>query len=328
MRQPLQRFVEERQDRWQDLGALVTGAKGSVGRLDAPTVRHLGTLYRTAVADLAYARRAYPKDPVTLRLEELVGRSRPLVYGTVVERRSVAHFATTGYWQGVRARPWMLLVAALAMFLPAIGIGLWSHANPDDAGRVAQISPVTAGVADGPRDPDTQKLTDTGVNTALSAQIFTNNARVALAAFALGLTGGVLTLFSVAFNGAILGLVAGLSIEGGHGEALWRLIVPHGVLELSLLVVAAAAGLRVGWALVHPGHLTRAESLAREGRAAVEVALGSAALLVPCGVVEGFVTPRGLTLPYALAVGLGLGALYWAMVLWRGRPDLTAVPPT
>ena len=64
----------------------------------------------------------------------------------------------------------------------------------------------------------------------------------------------------------------------------------------------------------------RFEALAVEGRAGIELALGSAALLVPCGLVEGFVTPRGLSLSAALTVGFALGLAYWALVVWRGRP--------
>lgn len=66
----------------------------------------------------------------------------------------------------------------------------------------------------------------------MSTQIFTDGARVALIAFAGGLTGGVLTLFSLVFNGLLLGLVAGYAIHLGASDSIWRLIVPHGVLEL------------------------------------------------------------------------------------------------
>jgi uncharacterized membrane protein SpoIIM required for sporulation len=331
--QPLTTFVAGNQDAWTELGSIVDSGRGSVRRLEPATIRRLGRLYRHAVADLAYARRSYPHDRVTGELERLVARARPLLYGTVQERESIAHFATTGYWRRVRDRPVALAVAAIALIVPTLLVGVWSHGHPDEARRVAQISPLTSGVGErGPRDPDTQKVTDTGKNVGLSGGIFTNNARVALAAFAGGLTGGLLTLFSLVFNGLILGLVGGLVIKSGQGEVIWRLLVPHGVLELSLIIASGAAGLRLGWALVHPGHRTRAEALTAEGRPGIEVALGSAALLVPCGLVEGFVTPRGLSTPAALGVGLGLGALYWGLVFWRGRPapgagTLTAGPP-
>ncbi len=323
--QPLSAFVEDRRARWDELRALVEQSRGRVARLPPAAIRLLGRRYREAVADLALARRRFPHEAVTTSLDDLVRQARPLVYGTPTERGSVAHFVTTGYWRRVRERPVFLLIAAIALFGPTLAIGGWAHSHPTEARKVAQVSPLTANLADnGPRNPDTQKVTATGDNSGLSAQIFTNNARVALVAFAGALTGGVLTLVSLIFNGLLLGLVGGLSLNGGYGTAMFRLILPHGVLELSLITASGAAGFRTGWALLHPGHLTRMEALVSEGRAGIEIALGSAALLVPCGLVEGFVTPRGLTLPYAAAVGLTLGVAYWAMVWWRGRPPALA----
>lgn len=319
MARPLVDFVNQRTDRWAELDGLTTSAKGRVGRLAAGDVRRLGILYRETVADLATARRRFPDDPVTSRLDDLVRQARPLVYGTATERSSVLEFVTTGFWRRVVERPRFLALAAALLFGPALILGVWSHANPAAAHDVAQITPMTAGLGDGTgRNPDTDTITETGTNAAFSAQIFTNNVRVALAAFAGGLSAGVLTVFSLVFNGMIIGLVVGVSVQTGNGEAMWRLIVPHGALELSLITTAGAAGLRLGWALLHPRDLTRGQSLSAEARPCIELALGSAALLVPCGLVEGFVTPRGLDLGPALAVGLGLAATFWALVVWRG----------
>jgi uncharacterized membrane protein SpoIIM required for sporulation len=322
--EPLSQFVAERGDRWDRLEALTTRARGRVQRLAPAEISELGASYRGAVADLAYARQQYRADPVTRRLEVLVGDARPLVYGSVTERESVARFVTTGFWRRVAERPVYLVVSALLLFVPMGAMGFWSHANPRVAARVAQVSDLSAGVGEGEfRDPDTETITETGTNAGFSAAIFTNNARVALVAFAGGLTGGAMTVVSLLFNGLLVGLIAGLAVAGGNGEAFWRLVVPHGVLEMSLIVVAGAAGLRTGWALVHPGHRTRVEALAVEGRAGVEMALGAAALLVPTGFVEGFITPRGLDLVPAVVFGVGLAVVFWVLVLWRGRvqPD-------
>ena len=321
MSEPLPQFVQRRAPAWDELAALIDASKGRTGRLEPTAIRRLGVLYRQSAADLAQARRRLPGDPVTVRLEQLVRAARPLVYGNVKDRQSVGHFVTTGYWRRVRERPVFLLVAVLLTFVPALALNVWTNANPADAARVARASPMTAPLADGQgRDPDTQKVTDPVKNSAFAAQIFTNNARVALMAYAGGLTAGVLTIIVLIQNGAILGLAAGLTNQAGTGTSFWRLVAPHGVLEMSLIVVAGAAGLRTGWALLHPGHRTRAEALSVDGRAGVEIALGTAALLVPTGIVEGFITPRGLSLPIALAVGLTLGAVFWGLVLWRGRP--------
>ena len=94
------------------------------------------------------------------------------------------------------------------------------------------------------------------------------------------------------------------------------------MLELSCIAVAAAAGLRIGWALVEPGTLTRGESLRREARPAMELVLGTMPWLVLAGLVEGFVS--GST------GGLGGGdrrrrsgsaCVFWGLVAWRGRAE-------
>jgi uncharacterized membrane protein SpoIIM required for sporulation len=90
--------------------------------------------------------------------------------------------------------------------------------------------------------------------------------------------------------------------------------------------VAGAAGLRMGWAVVDPGRRRRRVALAEEARAGAELALGTAPWLVLAGVVEGFVTPAGLGVGPALAVGFGLAAVYWALAWRRGRPSVALTP--
>ena len=57
-------------------------------------------------------------------------------------------------------------------------------------------------------------------------------------------------------------------IRHDHGAQFWGLILPHGLLELTAVFVAGGVGLRLFWSWVEPGDLTRAQSLAREGRTA------------------------------------------------------------
>ena len=250
----LSAFVERGRPRWDELGALVEGAHGRVGRLPAPSVRILGRRYREAVADLAWPAAGSPTTPSPPRSTSW--SAGPGRWSTAPDRAGVGgplrHHRLLA--PGARTAGLFLLIAALALFGPTLAIGGWAHGHPTEATRVAQVSPISPlNLADnGPRDPDTDKVTATGTNTGLSAQIFTNNARVALVAFAGGLTGGVLTLVSLIFNGLLLGLVGGLSINGGYGSDMFRLILPHGVLELSLITASGAAGFRTGWAHAAP----------------------------------------------------------------------------
>src|SRR6478609_450224 len=53
-------FQAERADGWAELDGMLRHAGDRPERLGADGVRRLGALYRSAAADLAFARRAYP----------------------------------------------------------------------------------------------------------------------------------------------------------------------------------------------------------------------------------------------------------------------------
>jgi len=89
--------------------------------------------------------------------------------------------------------------------------------------------------------------------------------------------------------------------QGGH---FWGLLLPHGLLELTAVFVAAGVGLRLFWSWVEPGQLSRSQSLAHEGRTAGTVALGLVAVLLVSGLIEGFVTPSALPTWARLGIGL------------------------
>ncbi|HEX2047472.1 MAG TPA: stage II sporulation protein M [Acidimicrobiales bacterium] len=323
----LDAFIAQRRPSWDELDALLEAAKGRPERLGAQRMRRLGELYRGAAADLALARRRFPAEPTVPALEDLVGRAHAVVYGTSVRRESAREFLSHGYWRRIRERPALLAVSALLLFGPALVGGLWAWNDPGSAGALV---PSTSEAVARPRPEGSDLGLSRGERASFSAGIFTNNIRVTFAAVAGGISFGLLTAGVLLFNGALIGVVVGLGVAAGNGSVMLELIVPHGVLELSCIVVAGAAGLRIGWALVDPGRRPRGQALAAEARAAVELALGTALWLVVAGLTEGLVTPLGIGVGPALAVGLGLAAVYWALGwrLGRPRPAVTGGPGT
>jgi uncharacterized membrane protein SpoIIM required for sporulation len=316
----LEAFLAEREPEWDNLETALKRARGRPERLGAAGALDLGRGYRAAVADLALARRRYPGHPVVDRLERLVLAARQAVYGRRRPAGTLLGFATRRYWQLVAERPGMLGLAAAATFLPCVLAGLWALHDPGAAlGLVPGKFQAAAHV-------HVHKLPFGATTQAtLASSIFTNNIQVTFLAFAGGLLLGAGSLAVLAYNGATLGALGGVTLGAGNFSVFLRYIVPHGILELSCFVVAGAAGLRLGWALIDAGTLPRGESLRRAARPAVGMILGTAPCLVVAGLTEGFVTPRGLPLGAALAVGLLLGGGFWALVITRGRP-VTAAP--
>jgi uncharacterized membrane protein SpoIIM required for sporulation len=310
----LDRFVDEREAGWTSLQVLLREAGTKPERLGPAQLRRLGSLYRAAAADLAFARRAFPHDPVTRRLERLVIDARQVVYSDGGPRRSLRAFLSRGYWQRVRERPWALGAALLFLFGPMVLAAVWAI---DDPAAAIGVVPVEF---QGAVEPGAPGSFSAGDEAALSSQIFTNNIRVTFLVIAGGILAGLGTAAVSIFNGGFIGAIIGLTIENGSSGELFRFILPHGVLELSCIAVAATAGFRIGWALVDPGTLKRSESLRREARPAMELVLGTMPWLVLAGLVEGFVS-GDLGLTGALVVGVGLGALYWGLVIWRGGSE-------
>ena len=310
----LERFVARGQPGWTGLERAIASAGGRPERLGPTGIRELGRLYRAAAADLAVARRRWPGDPLTNKLEDLVLRARPLVYASEPGRENVLTFFTTTYWRRVAERPRLLLLAALLLFGPAVLAALWAINDP---GGALGLVPQEFRHAVQPRGGDLGL--PVSQQAAFASAIFTNNIRVTFLAFAGGIAAGLGTAFVLIYNGSFLGAVTGLAVGAGNGLLFVELVTAHGVLELSCIVVASAAGMRMGAALVRPGRMSRSKALVFEARESIAIILGTAPWLVLAGLIEGFVTPAGIGLEGVIGVGVSLGVVYWGLVLWRGR---------
>ncbi|MFV2039377.1 MAG: stage II sporulation protein M, partial [Acidimicrobiales bacterium] len=152
-----------------------------------------------------------------------------------------------------------------------------------------------------------------------STEVLVNNIQVSFLAFAAGIFFCVGTAYILAFNGANLGIAAGLFSNVGSSAVFWGLILPHGLLELSAVVVSGAAGLRLGWAIIAPGDQTRVQALAGEGRRSVIIILGLAVVFVFAGLIEGFVTPSSLSTPVRVGIGILAELAFVLYIVSRGR---------
>jgi uncharacterized membrane protein SpoIIM required for sporulation len=311
----LEGFTESRNADWHELERLVAEAGRRPERLGPRRVLRLGALYRASAADLATARRRFPGDPAVARLEALVGNARHLVYDTRGRRRSLLRFVATDYWQLIVERRRALGVAFLLVFGSAALAAVWGVHDP---GAATGVVPSAFRPALQPGHP--WRDMSAGDQAAFTTKVFTNNIGVTLAAFAGGITGGVLTVLALLYNGLLLGVVGGLMGQARNGRGFVDLVTAHGVLEISCILVAGAAGLSLGWALIVPGRRTRRAALQREARETVLLALGTAPWLVVAGIVEGNRANLAETgLGAVIGVGVTLGVVFWGLVLWRGR---------
>lgn len=155
-----------------------------------------------------------------------------------------------------------------------------------------------------------------------SFEVMINNIQVALFAFALGIAFGIGTVWMLAYNGFVFGALGYLAAAAGNGTLFVEAVAAHGVLELSCIVVAGIAGLRMANAVINPGTRLRRQLIIPEARAAALIAWGTALFLVLAGLIEGFVSRTGTSWLPSLLIGLMIGVPFWYMAYrhWDG-PD-------
>src|SRR5919108_1790754 len=256
----LDAFVRQRTPDWEELARLVAGAGHHPEKLGPGGVRRLGSTYRAAAADLALARRRWPGDPVTVRLEDLVGRARHLVYASESRSASLRHFLSRGYWRLVRERIGLVGLCWLLMIVPGALVGAWATSDPAAAARFLPGQFRGAG-----ENAGGDLGLSVGYQATLAGQILTNNIQVSFVAFAGGILAGVGTTLVLLYNGALIGGGGGPAMAAGRAGPFLSPGAPHGVLELSVIAVSGAAGFSVGWALIDPGRRSRRVALSLAG---------------------------------------------------------------
>jgi uncharacterized membrane protein SpoIIM required for sporulation len=309
-------FVARRQESWRDLEAGIRQARrGRLRGMSAEELERFGMLYRRTAGDLAIAARDFPGQPVTEYLNSLLTRAHPLLFrGPSPRLTRVVGFYAVELPRAVRAAR-RYLYASLGLFaLGALAGWLAVVLRPD---LVASLVPpqVLDGLAQGHLGNDALRQ----YAPALAAFIIQNNVLVSLVALVSGIGLGLPTAYLLASNGWMLGTLGAAVHQAGYDAGFWALIVPHGAIEISVIIIAGAAGLMIGDSLLRPGLLRRLDSLTRAAQRALVLALGAAPLLVIAGLIESFVTPSDLAGGAKLAVGAVTGVLMWSWLLLAGR---------
>ena len=310
------RFRADRAADWAALEALLDRAdKGSLRRLSDDDLVALPRLYRAAVSSLSVARATSLDADLVAYLEALSARAYFLVYGVRGGLGSRARrFALRDLPAAVRTLAAETSVAAALLVLgTVVGLVLVTR----DPGWYGSFVP--EGLAHG-RNPDatTASLRATLAGggdqslALLAGFLFTSNARVAIGAFALGFAAGVPTALLMLSTGTMVGAIVALFGGRGLGVELGGWLLIHGTTEIFAVVLAGAAGLRIGRAVIFPGALTRIAAAQAAGRQAATVMIGVAAMLFVAGLLEGFARQlvTGTGARYAIAAAM--------LALWLG----------
>ncbi len=292
----VERWLKTKRLSWQQLEDLLKRVDNrGLKSLDRQQLRELGRLYRATSADLSRARALKLSSEVQVYLNNLVVKAHNQVYQTHDDRfAGLWRFVCRGFPLLVQQYIVYVLVAFLLCVVP--GIGCYVEARRDVHFGQMEMAKGQALVPDElwhmieHKRMWTDSVQDN--SPAIASLIATNNIRVAIAAFALGMTFGLGTVFVLVSNGMHIGTVFGVCQYYGMADKLLAFIAAHGVLELSAIFISGGGGLLLAKSLLFPGQNSRADSLRLLARPAMQLFAGCIGLLLVAGSIEGFISPR------------------------------------
>lgn len=312
-------WLNKRRPYWDRLAVLLAQAgSGGVGQLSRAELRETALLYRQAASDLSTLRQDPTAKTYAEHVNQLLARAHHIIYSS---RRKgflkIFYFLRDEYPALVQRQIRYVLISLVLLLAGATLGSVLTLARPQFMRHML-----------GPQMVETIERHEmwthsiVGIEPLASSLIMTNNLSVCFIAFGGGILFGLGPIYSMFFNGMLLGVIGVACQQHGMAKDLWSFVAPHGSLELPSIILAGAAGLRLAYGLLFPGMYSRRDSVAQAGVEATRLVAGIIPLLVIAGTLEGFFSPSGVAVWLKFLVG---GSLFTLLLLWLFRPVRPAI---
>jgi uncharacterized membrane protein SpoIIM required for sporulation len=315
-------WIQKRTPHWERLTSLVAAAdKTRLRGLSRSELQELALLYRQAASDLSTLRQDQTSAALATQVNHLLARAHHIIYSSRKSSwRNFFLFLRDGYPRVFRQQIGYTFAALVLMLAGTLLATAFTLANPRFAAPI--LGP---GVMNSIEHHEMWTHSIVSMAPQAASGIMTNNLSVSFSAFAGGMLFGFGSVYVLFFNGLMLGAVAVACQQAGMAIPLWSFVAPHGSLELPAIVIAGAAGLRLGQGMLFPGIYRWKDSVAKAGAEAVQLVSGVIPMLMIAGCLEGFFSPSAAPVALKFSVGAGLFVL---LLIWLFRPNpVTQVEP-
>jgi uncharacterized membrane protein SpoIIM required for sporulation len=309
-------FVLAHRATWDRLEHLVKRRR----RLTGDEVDELVDLYQRVSTHLSMVRSASADPVIVGRLSGLVARARSAVTGAHAPLWSEFTRFWTVSFPLVAYQTWRWWLSTAVVFFAVAGlIGVWVAGNPEVQSAIGTPTDIARLV-----NEDFASYYSENPAGSFALRVWINNSWVAAQCIAFAIVLGIPIPYVLFQNAANLGVTGGLMFNADKGDLFLGLLTPHGLLELTAVFLAAAAGMRLGWSVVAPGDRPRGQVLAERGRAIIPVAVGLAVVLLVSGLIEALVTPSPFPTFVRIAIGVAAEVAFLAYVVHFGRRAVRA----
>jgi len=304
-------FEQIHQAQWQQLEHwldLLDQSGRSLDTIEFPK------LYRQVCQHLALARDRHYTPYLTERLNWLVLRGHQHLYQTKTRLLpNLLNFFRFDFPNWVRTEAAFVSLSALLFFGSLFAIFIAVQIEPKLISSVMTTEEIRE--LEFMYSPTAEHL---GRNRKADSDFYMfgfyikHNITIAFQTFAGGIIFGLGTIFFLIFNGLVIGAVASHLTHIGYSVPFYAFVAGHSPLELTAIVLAGAAGLKLGFAVLSPQRLTRRQALHLAAVDSIHLIYGVIGMLVLAALVEAFWSSNTAIEPqYKHLVGSAL----WLLVI-------------
>lgn len=319
-------FVAKYQPLWQEFDRLCqSGHLSELSEISSKKNRQIKKLshypivrlYRQICEHYALAKQRNYSPLLIDELHERVTKGHRLIYGGKKSYLSdFVEFVLYTFPNAVRARAWLFWLCFWLFYLPAIVMGVACYMNDRLIYSVMPFFQVE--IMEWMYNPANENI-GRGADRASDTDLMMfgyyvkNNIGIDFQVYAMGVFFGIGSVLVTLYNGVVIGAVAGHLTGKGYGETFWQFVVGHGSFELTGIVIACMAGLRLGTPLIAPAPYGRKQAFVVAGRESIVLLLGAAMMTFIAAFIEAFWSSSSVIPP---AVKYGVAVLLWGIVGW------------
>jgi uncharacterized membrane protein SpoIIM required for sporulation len=281
----------------------------------------LAEMFIQLTDDLSYSRTFYPESKTTVYLNNMASAIHQNIYKNKKENTS----RLVTFW--TRELPLMFrsahpqLLLSFVVFALAVLIGAVSTLHDENFPRLILGDGYVNMTLENIRKGDPMAVYKSHGQADMFFAITYNNVRVAFITFVSGVMSSIGTLFVLVQNGIMLGAFQTFFYNEGLFLTSFLAVWIHGTLEISVIIIAGAAGFQMGNSLLFPGTYSRLTSFRMGAKRGLKIVVGTVPIFIVAGFLEGFVT-RLTDMPTFLKVAIiasSAGFIVWYYVIYPIR---------
>ena len=283
-------FRKANEDTWKKYKAMIAEMNVSKKKKQIANTHEFPHLYRKLCQHLDLARSRNYGTHMTDMINDMVLQGHQYLYYFQASRMgNIKRMLLVDFPRAVRADIKLFWVSSLLFYGPFIFMMVLIHQSPEMVYSVIDLE--TVAQMEEMYDPSEIHARDFSDDVTMFGFYIYNNTGIGLRTFGSSLILGVGSIFTLIFNGTYIGAVFGHLHNEGMGDNLFPFVIGHGSFELTAIVIAGMAGLKLGFAFLIPQNLTRKQSLVLTARECMPLVYGFTTMFFIAAFIEGFWSP-------------------------------------